>query len=136
MNEQQLESLLRQLPVAKAPEGMKASIMRNINPVADSAKPGFSAWPEKSLLIFSLIVACVSMVFFIDLSFVIDWFWLETARLSLLFSQNTLFINKAAGFAGKLPLYLLLTALTIGSLLLIERLLLKKSASGFNLLNL
>ena len=76
------------------------------------------------------------MVFFIDLSFVIDWFWLETARLSLLFSQNTLFINKAAGFAGKLPLYLLLTALTIGSLLLIERLLLKKSASGFNLLNL
>jgi hypothetical protein len=134
MNEQQLEILLKQLHSPKAPEGMKDAIMKKI--IADAPQPVSitSAWPEKSLLLFSLMAAFLTLLFFVDLRFVTEWLWSSAASLSLIFSQNIFLLNKTAGIASKLPVYLLITTISIFALLMLERLILRRVFPRIHLL--
>jgi hypothetical protein len=134
MNEQQLETLLKQLHSPKAPQGMKDAIMKKI--IADAPQPVSvtSAWPEKSLLLFSLLAAFLTLLFFVDLHFVTDWLWSSAASLSLIFSQNIFLLNKTAGIASKLPVYLLITTISISALLILERLILRRVFPRIHLL--
>ncbi len=134
MNEQHLETLLKQLHSPKAPEGMKDAIMKKI--IADAPQPVSvtSAWPEKSLLLFSLLAAFLTLLFFVDLRFVTDWLWSSAASLSLIFSQNIFLLNKTAGIASKLPVYLLITTISISALLMLERLILRRVFPRIHLL--
>ena len=134
MNEQQLEILLKQLHSPKAPEGMKDAILKKI--IADAPQPVSitSAWPEKSLLLFSLLAAFLTLLFFVDLHFVTDWLWSSAASLSLIFSQNIFLLNKTAGIASKLPVYLLITTISIFALLMLERLILRRVFPRIHLL--
>ncbi|HQQ12495.1 MAG TPA: hypothetical protein PK855_04995, partial [Bacteroidales bacterium] len=89
---------------------------------------------EKGFLLLSLTAGFIALVFLIDLQFINNWLVKTFTTLQLMFSQNMLSINKAAGIAGKLPIYLLLTIMAIAALLLFEKLILKKVISRINLL--
>lgn len=135
MNEQQLETLLRQMPAAKAPAGMKINIMQQLQSqqVEQHATPT-SNWPEKSLLIMSLLAGCISLIWLIDFDFVTSWMATLSSRTNALFSQNMTTLNQTAGLAGDLPVYVLSVTLVIGGLLLLERLILRRVMTHFSLI--
>lgn len=135
MNEQQLETLLRQMPAAKAPAGMKKNIMQQLQSqhVVQHANPT-SNWPEKSLLIMSLLAGSISLIWLIDFDFVTSWMATLSSRTNALFSQNMTTLNQTAGLAGDLPVYVLSVTLVIGGLLLLERLILRRVMTHFSLI--
>ncbi len=136
MDQQQLETLLQQLPSAKAPAGMKDAIMARIEPARATAETSHATTIplERGFLLLSLTAGFIALVFLIDLQFLNNWLIKTFTTFQLMFSQNILNINEAAGIAGKLPVYLLLTIMAIAALLLFEKLVLKKVISRINLL--
>ena len=136
MDQQQLETLLQQLPSAKAPAGMKDAIMARIEPARATAETSHATTIplERGFLLLSLTAGFIALVFLIELQFLNNWLIKTFTTFQLMFSQNILNINEAAGIAGKLPVYLLLTIMAIAALLLFEKLVLKKVISRINLL--
>ncbi len=133
MKEDQLEQLLRQRALIEAPQEMKASIMSQLPDRVESSPDKADVLPEKLLLTLSLVVGFLVVLFSIDLSFLSEKLWLATTSMVSLMGKNIFLLNKAVGFADKFPVYLLFITLTFATLLLLERMVLRRFRTKLHL---
>ena len=124
-----IDALLEALPAPKAPEGFRDNVMNQILASKTiSTSQGISI--EKWMLALILLAGAMYIFFAVDLDFAIKGMTEFVQQLGhLMYQENAL--EKFAQTSSQLPRMALITLASLGSLLLLERLLLHRLLNRF-----
>ncbi|MDP3442923.1 MAG: hypothetical protein Q8T08_08705 [Ignavibacteria bacterium] len=126
INENELESLLKDMRPIKAPEGISENVMLRLQQTQAVSTDASGITLEKLLLGFSLLAGLIAIFFVTDLSFINNLLSkpFEFTQIALNFDKGL--INSIINFTVQLPTLAILSFVSIIILLLTERFIFRK----------